>query len=293
MAALGGFRPAAPGAVAHARRLAARARRRAGPAQRARPVHPAPGGRLHLGGTGIRDHRVQPRREGRLLRPGRRQGLPPPHLLRGTRRGEAPVRFDDVLGLGDDALIAAQRLAQWCARAPELEEDVALANIALDQLGAARLLLTYAGELEGRGRDEDALAYLRTDREYRNVLLVELPDRDFAVLMAKLLFLSAYQLDHSALWTVRLGDGTGESHRRMQDAVDEVWPYTHELLSEAPHLRDAWLSTVDDVLADATLQRPDDAWKPGGGRAGRHTEALSYLLAEMQVLHRAHPGARW
>ncbi len=233
------------------------------------------------------------------------------------------MRFDDVLGLGDDALIAAQRLAQWCARAPELEEDVALANIALDQLGAARLLLTYAGELEGRGRDEDALAYLRTDREYRNVLLVELPDRDFAVLMAKLLFLSAYQhlrygelastpdderlagiaakavkesayhLDHSALWTVRLGDGTGESHRRMQDAVDEVWPYTHELLSEAPHLRDAWLSTVDDVLADATLQRPDDAWKPGGGRAGRHTEALSYLLAEMQVLHRAHPGARW
>jgi ring-1,2-phenylacetyl-CoA epoxidase subunit PaaC len=230
--------------------------------------------------------------------------------------------FDEVLGLGDDALIAAQRLGQWCARAPELEEDVALANIALDQLGAARLLLTYAGELEGGGRDEDALAYLRTDREFRNVLLVELPDRDFAVLIAKLLFLSAFQrlryeslaagdderlagiaakavkesayhLDHSALWTVRLGDGTEISHARMQDAVDEVWPYTHELFADAPELRAAWLSTVDGVLTEATLRRPEDGWQPTGGRDGRHTEALSYLLAEMQVLHRAHPGARW
>ena len=230
--------------------------------------------------------------------------------------------FEEVLGLGDDALIAAQRLGQWCARAPELEEDVALANIALDQLGAARLLLTYAGELEGAGRDEDALAYLRTDRELRNVLLVELPDRDFAVLIAKLLFLSAFQrlryeslaagdderlaaiaakavkesayhLDHSALWTVRLGDGTEISHARMQDAVDEVWPYTHELFADAPEPRAAWLSTVDGVLTEATLRRPEDGWQPTGGRHGRHTEALSYLLAEMQVLHRAHPGARW
>jgi ring-1,2-phenylacetyl-CoA epoxidase subunit PaaC len=230
--------------------------------------------------------------------------------------------FDQVLGPGDDALIAAQRLAQWCARAPELEEDVALANIALDQLGAARLLLTYAGELEGRGRDEDALAFLRTDREFRNVLLVELPDRDFAVLIAKLLFLSAFQrlryeslaagdderlagiaakavkesayhLDHGALWTVRLGDGTDVSHARMQDAVDEVWPYTHELFADAAGLRAPWLSTVDDVLTEATLRRPEDGWRPTGGRDGRHTEALSYLLAELQVLHRAHPGARW
>jgi ring-1,2-phenylacetyl-CoA epoxidase subunit PaaC len=230
--------------------------------------------------------------------------------------------FEEVLGLGDDALIAAQRLGQWCARAPELEEDVALANIALDQLGAARLLLTYAGELEGAGRDEDALAYLRTDREFRNVLLVELPDRDFAVLIAKLLFLSAFQrlryeslaagdderlagiaakavkesayhLDHGALWTVRLGDGTEISHARMQDAVDEVWPYTHELLADTPSLRPAWVSTVDDVLTEATLRRPEDGWQPTGGRDGRHTEALSYLLAEMQVQHRAHPGARW
>jgi ring-1,2-phenylacetyl-CoA epoxidase subunit PaaC len=221
---------------------------------------------------------------------------------------------EDPLALGDDALIAAQRLAMWCARAPELEEDVALANIALDQLGAARLFLSLVG-------DEDELAYLRTDREFRNVLLVELADRDFAVLIAKLLFLSAFQvlnyavlndgggplaeiaaktvkessyhLDHATRWTLRLGDGTSLSHQRMQAAVDEVWPYTSELFEDAPGLRDTWLSTVDSVLAGATLTRPEDGWKPTGGRQGRHTEALSYLLAEMQVLHRAHPGARW
>jgi ring-1,2-phenylacetyl-CoA epoxidase subunit PaaC len=221
----------------------------------------------------------------------------------------------DPLALGDDALIAAQRLAMWCARAPELEEDVALANIALDQLGAARLFLSLVG-------DEDPLAYLRDDREFRNVLLVELADRDFAVLIAKLLLLaafqrlnyaalaagtdarlaeiaaktvkeSAYHLDHSAQWTVRLGDGTPLSHQRMQAAVDEVWPYTHELFEDASALRAEWLSTVDGVLTEATLTRPADGWRPTGGRSGRHTEALSYLLAEMQVLHRAHPGARW
>ncbi len=226
----------------------------------------------------------------------------------------------DPLALGDDALIAAQRLAMWSARAPELEEDVALTNIALDQLGAARLLLSYAGEADGR--DEDQLSYLRDDREFRNVLLVELAERDFAVLIAKLLFLSAFQrlnyaalangpdarlagiaaktvkesayhLDHSAQWTVRLGDGTPLSHQRMQAAVDEVWPYTHELFEDAPSVRDEWLSTVDGVLTGATLTRPADGWRPTGGRSGRHTEALSYLLAEMQVLHRAHPGARW
>ena len=245
--------------------------------------------------------------------------------------------FEYVLWLGDDALIAAQRLAEWCSRAPELEEDVALANIALDQLGVARLLLTYAGELEGAGRDEDQLAYLRDDREFRNCLLVELPEPDFAVTMAKLLFLSAYQkllyewlvassderlsaiaakarkesryhLDHASLWVARLGDGTDESHRRMQEAVDRLWPYTHELfasddlargLDEAGSgidpatLRPQWLDLVTAVLDEATLTRPADGWAPGGGRQGLHTEHLSYLLAELQVVHRAHPGARW
>lgn len=233
----------------------------------------------------------------------------------------------DLLGLGDDALVAAQRLGMWCARAPEMEEDVALANIALDQLGAARLLLDYAGEREGAGRDEDALAYLRDDRDFRNVLLVELPDADFAWVVAKLLFLgawqvlhyadlargddarlagiagktvkeSAYHLDHGRQWTLRLGDGTAESHGRMQAAVDALWPYTLEFFAITPGLRGDWLALVEPVLAEATLRRPADGWAPhaahgGGGRAGRHTEHLSYLLAEMQALHRAHPGARW
>ncbi|MFG3297732.1 1,2-phenylacetyl-CoA epoxidase subunit PaaC [Micromonospora chersina] len=237
--------------------------------------------------------------------------------------------FDFALALGDDALIAAQRLGEWTSRAPEMEEDVALANIALDQLGAARLLLTYAGELEGAGRDEDTLAYLRGDREFRNCLLVELPNGDFAVTMAKLFFLaawqlplytalsgcaderlaaigakarkeSAYHLDHASLWVKRLGDGTDESHRRMQDAVDQVWPYTHELFTADPAapvdpatLRADFDAVVSAVLDEATLTRPADGWAPGGGRDGVHTEHLSYLLAEMQVLHRAHPGARW
>ncbi|MET8549040.1 1,2-phenylacetyl-CoA epoxidase subunit PaaC [Micromonospora zamorensis] len=237
--------------------------------------------------------------------------------------------FDFTLGLGDDALIAAQRLAEWTTRAPEMEEDVALANIALDQLGAARLLLSYAGELEGAGRDEDALAYLRDDREFRNALLVELPNGDFAVTMAKLFFLAAYQLplytalagcaderlaaigakarkesayhlDHGALWVKRLGDGTEESHRRMQAAVDQVWPYTHELFAadaaapvDPATLRPAFDETVGAVLAEATLTLPESGWAPAGGRTGVHTEHLAYLLAEMQVLHRAHPGAQW
>jgi ring-1,2-phenylacetyl-CoA epoxidase subunit PaaC len=237
--------------------------------------------------------------------------------------------FDFTLALGDDALIAAQRLAEWTTRAPEMEEDIALANIALDQLGAARLLLSYAGELEGAGRDEDALAFLRDDREFRNCLLVELPNGDFAVTMAKLLFLSAYQLplytalagcaderlaaigakarkesayhlDHASLWVKRLGDGTEESHRRMQAAVDQVWPYVHELFAADPAapvdpatLRADFDAAVAAVLDEATLTRPPGGWAPAGGRDGVHTEHLSYLLAEMQVLHRAHPGAKW
>jgi ring-1,2-phenylacetyl-CoA epoxidase subunit PaaC len=256
------------------------------------------------------------------------------------------THFLYAVSLADDALIAAQRLAEWCSRAPDMEEDIALANIALDQLGVARQLLTYAGELEGLGRDEDALAYLRDDRDFHNVHLVELDNGDFAVTMAKLLFLAAYQkplydalsvapdakagpmrlrligppkaderlaaiagkarkesayhLEHAALWTVRLGDGTDESHRRMQRAVDAIWPYTHELfepidgaLVEPATLRAPWLSTIDRVLDEAKLIRPEGGWRPTGGRSGVHTEAMSLLLAEMQVLHRAHPGARW
>ncbi|MGI5179699.1 1,2-phenylacetyl-CoA epoxidase subunit PaaC [Dactylosporangium sp. CA-152071] len=265
--------------------------------------------------------------------------------------------FGYVLGLADDALIAAQRLSEWCSRAPEMEEDIALANIALDQLGVARMLLGYAGELEGQGRTEDDLAYLREAHEFRNVRLVELDNGDFAVTMAKLLFLSVYQrllydrsigagderiaavaakarkesayhVDHSSRWVVRLGDGTDESHRRMQAAVDQIWPYTHQLFEAGPAvhalalagvvvapstLRPAWLETIDTVLNESQLSRPTTETASQLGRPAtesasqlsrpntetavmsrtEHTEALTELLADMQVLHRAHPGARW
>ena len=245
--------------------------------------------------------------------------------------------FEYLLRLGDDSLVMTQRLGEWSARAPEMELDIALSNIALDQLGAARLFLTYAGEVEGAGRDEDALAYLRDDTEFRNAQLVEIGDTDFGTAIVKLLFLSAYQnllyralvtsgderiaaiaakavketayhLDFASIWTVRLGDGTEESHQRMQAAIDEVWPFTHELFEsddvtrsvaesgigvDPATLREAWEKTIGTVLQQATLETPTSTWKPTGGRTGVHTEALSYLLAEMQVLHRAHPGARW
>jgi ring-1,2-phenylacetyl-CoA epoxidase subunit PaaC len=229
-----------------------------------------------------------------------------------------------VLRLADDALVTAQRLGAWYASSHEMEEDVALANIALDQLGAARLLLSYAGELEGAGRDEDALAFLRSADEFRNCRLVELAEPDFAVVIGKLLFLAAFQLplytglascdddrlaaigakarkessyhlDHAALWTVRLGDGTQESRRRMQAAIGGLWPYVPGLFvspSDGPvalrSLRGAWSSTVERVLAEATLTRSVDVPEP----AGERTE-LAGLLAEMQELHRAHPGVRW
>lgn len=245
--------------------------------------------------------------------------------------------FRYVLRLADDALIAAQRLAEWSATAPELEEDVALTNIALDELGQARLLLTYAGEIEGKGRDEDALAFGRDEREFVNCQLVELPNGDFAKTIGKLLCFAAYQqllycwlrdstderlaaiaakaekevayhVDHAAMWTRRLGDGTDESHRRMQAAVDEIWPYTHELFADdevttavrdagtgpdLAQLRETWLALVTGTLTEATLRIPDSDWVPSGGREGIHTEAMGYLLAEMQHLHRTHPGARW
>jgi ring-1,2-phenylacetyl-CoA epoxidase subunit PaaC len=238
--------------------------------------------------------------------------------------------FDQVLALGDDALVAAQRMSEWCARAPQLEEDVALANIALDLLGQARELLSYAGTVEGAGRDEDALAYLRDANEFRNAQLVELPNGDFGTTIAKMLCFATYQnllyqalvdapdatlaqiaakavketkyhVDHAMLWTLRLGDGTVESHQRMQAGLDEVWPFTHELFESAAlapgvtgsSLRESWLAVVEPVLREATLRRPVDGWAPTGGRQGVHTEAFSYLVMELQVVHRAFPEGRW
>ena len=241
--------------------------------------------------------------------------------------------FDYTLGLADDALVSAQRMGWWISRAPELEEDVALANIGLDQLGQARTLLTYAGEVEGAGRTEDDLAYLRDDREFRNVKLVERPMTDFGVAMARLLVFATYQststpgcraaptrrspaiaakavkevayhVDHAAHWVLRLGDGTDESHARMQAALDAEWPYVDELFDAArpvavgrvvdpAGLRDAVLTDLSRVVAQATLTVPEVPPALGGGRQGLHTEHLGHLLAEMQHLHRSHPGATW
>jgi ring-1,2-phenylacetyl-CoA epoxidase subunit PaaC len=240
-----------------------------------------------------------------------------------------------ALGLGDDALILAQRLGQWVAYAPQIEEDVALANIALDLLGQARTLLTYAGAVEGAGRDEDDLAYLRDDRDFRNVQLVEIPNGDFAVTMARQLVFSAYQYelytallssadatvaglagkavkevayhrDHASQWVLRLGDGTELSRTRMQAGLDQVWPYVEELFegdeatSRLPDeaadpgtLRPPWQRYVTSVLDEATLRLPEPRWRSRGGRGGLHTEHLGHLLAEMQHLHRSHPGASW
>jgi ring-1,2-phenylacetyl-CoA epoxidase subunit PaaC len=249
-----------------------------------------------------------------------------------------PALAEYALRLGDDALVLSHRLSEWVTNAPQLEEDVALGNIGLDLLGQARTLLGYAGEVEGAGRSEDDLAYLRDERDFLNVHLVERPNGDFAVSMARQLFFSTYQLalhqglvssadetlagvagkavkevdyhrDHATQWVLRLGDGTEESHRRMQAGLERMWPYVDELFVtddlelslvaagvavDASALRAGWDSYVDGVLAEATLTRPEGLrTPPGGGRRGVHTEALGFLLAEMQHLHRAHPGASW
>jgi ring-1,2-phenylacetyl-CoA epoxidase subunit PaaC len=243
------------------------------------------------------------------------------------------VLVDYVLALGDDALVSAQRLGWWISRAPELEEDVALANIGLDQLGQARTLLSRAGELEGDGRTEDDLAYLRDERDFRNLKLVERPMTDFGVAMARLLIFAtwqshlyaglrgstdevlagvagkavkevAYHVDHASHWVLRLGDGTDESHLRMQAALDAEWPFVDEIFEPLPDglegvapdpvaLREPVLADVRRVVEQATLSVPDVRPALGGGRQGLHTEHLGYLLAEMQHLHRSHPGATW
>ena len=241
------------------------------------------------------------------------------------------------LRLGDDALVLAQRLSEWAARSPQLEEDVALLNLALDLLGQARSLLTLAGEREGKGRDEDDLAFLRDETDFVNAQIVELDGGDFGRTMARQLLVSAYalpmwqglttstddgiagvagkavkeaayHLDHARSWVVRLGDGTEESHRRVQQGLDEVWPYAAELFErdelvdrlvqrgvavDPQSLEPLWRASVDDALAEATLTAPETTWRPGGGRRGVHTEAFGYLLAEMQHLHRSHPGVSW
>jgi ring-1,2-phenylacetyl-CoA epoxidase subunit PaaC len=242
-----------------------------------------------------------------------------------------------VTPLGDNALILAQRMVEAVTLYPELEEELANANFGLDYFGQARLFYSYAGKLEGQGRSEDDFAFLREGHEYRHVLLLEQPNGHFGDMMAReflfesfyLLQLDAlqrcsdaglaeiaaravkeirYHLRHVSQWVVRLGDGTDESHARMQQAINDHWPFTGELFSadavdarvqtdfNGPDLdliREQWHANVAAVLNEATLRKPDDGWMASGGKQGRHSEYLGYLLAEMQHLHRCHPGANW
>ena len=247
-------------------------------------------------------------------------------------------KFQFLLRMGDNALILSQRLSQWCGKGPALEEDIALTNVALDLLGQARLWFAYAGELEGKGRDEDQLAFLRDAHDFHNLLLVEQPNGSYADTLARQFYFDSwhylmlqrltassdarvaetaeksikevsYHLRRSGDLMVRLGDGTEQSHRMMQTAADDLWMFTGELfksdavddamaaqgVAPAPaELHSAWQEHVQEIFDEATLVLPPtNAWMQQGGRQGKHTEHLGYLLAEMQFLQRAYPGVQW
>jgi ring-1,2-phenylacetyl-CoA epoxidase subunit PaaC len=242
-----------------------------------------------------------------------------------------------ALRRADDALILGHRLSEWCGHAPAMEEDMALANMGLDLLGQARELYSYAAQVEGNGNDEDKFAYLRDVRQYRNLLLLEQPNGDFARTIVRQFFYaafadlywrammgsrdatlaaiaaksekeSAYHVRHSSEWIIRLGDGTDESHRRAQTAIDDLWAFTGEMFEadeserglidagiavDPASLRPQWLQTISKVLNEATLTQPKSDWMQQGGRDGRHSEHLGHLLSELQSMQRTFPGATW
>ncbi|WP_413457926.1 1,2-phenylacetyl-CoA epoxidase subunit PaaC [Herbaspirillum huttiense] len=247
-------------------------------------------------------------------------------------------KTDYVRRLGDNVLVLSQRLSEWCGKGPALEEDMALINVSLDLIGQARLWLAYAAELEGAGRNEDQLAFLRDAHQFHNLLLVELPNGSYADTLARQFLFDVwhyflleglcessdariaeiaqkcfkevtYHVRRSTDLMIRLGDGSEESHRRMQDAVDALWMYTGELFTtdaldqamqadgiapDLTQLQQKWQQHVTEVMREATLQLPAAGlWMQGGGKQGRHTEHLGYLLAEMQFLQRTYPGASW
>lgn len=242
-----------------------------------------------------------------------------------------------LLRIGDTALVLGQRLGEWTGHAPQLEEDIALANMALDLVGQARAVLTRAGELDGQGHDEDRLAFLREERDFRNVTLVELPRGDFAVTVLRNAMVAAflrllwerlrsssdaelaaiagkavkearYHQQHSADWVVRLGQGTDESRRRMEAALDLLWRYSAELFADDAvdeaaagsglgprwsELKDAWTSDMAALLAEAGLEPPKATPFLSTGKRGVHSEHMGFILAEMQHLQRAYPGGVW
>ncbi len=245
--------------------------------------------------------------------------------------------FNYLLRLGDNAAILGHKLSEWCGHGPELEEDIAVINTALDLLGHARSLYMYAGEVEGKGRTEDDLAFLRIEREYRNALICELPnghygdtiarqflfdqfnyllfselvnskDETVAAIAAKAIKEIRYHLRRSMEWTLRLGDGTEESHKKIQESFNDLWSYTGDLFVEdesdavivaagiGPDLNTIlpiWRENVKAVLAEATLEMPEDGWMHSGSKSGRHTEHMGHILSELQYMQRAYPGCEW
>jgi len=245
--------------------------------------------------------------------------------------------YNYALRMGDNSLILGHRLSEWCGHGPILEQDIALINVSLDLIGQSRSYLAYAGEIEGKGRNEDDMAYLRIEREFRNVLLTEQPNGDFGRTIARQFFFDVfhyllleelskstdeqlaaiavkslkevtYHLRFSSEWMIRLGDGTEESHRRIQESVDELWMYTGELFGKdevdetligvgiAPDLsalKPAWDEKVGAILKEATLSQPESGWMQSGGRKGIHSEHLGFLLSELQYLQRTIPNANW
>lgn len=247
------------------------------------------------------------------------------------------AKFEYLLRLGDSSLIIGHRLSEWCGHGPILEEDIALINIALDFVGNATSLLIYAGELEGKGRNEDDLAFMRGEREYRNLLITEQPNGDYANTIARQFLFDTYMyflyeelkkskdetiaaiavkshkeityhLRHTSEWMLRLGDGTAESHQRLQGGLNSLWMFTSEmfdmdevdaiLIKEgiAPDLnkvKAAWEKRVKEVISEATLSLPETTFKQKGSKEGKHSEHLGFLLAEMQYVHRSFPDAKW
>jgi len=245
--------------------------------------------------------------------------------------------FDYVLRLADTSLIYGQRLSEWCGHGPVLEEDIAMSNTALDYLGQATNLFKYASELEGNIRDEDQIAFVRDLSEYHNLLIVEIPNGDYAVTIARhflfsqfyFLFLEqlqnskneflsgfaqksikevTYHLEHSGNWVKRMGDGTEESHNRIQKAINQLWEYTGEFFDmdeldknmlevgiavDNAALQSEWKSRIVEVLEEATLLLPADGWHHSGSKSGKHTEHFGFILVEMQYLQRTFPGAKW
>lgn len=247
------------------------------------------------------------------------------------------AHLEYILRMGDNALILGQRLSEWCGHGPVLEQDIAVTNIALDLMGQARTLMQYAAELEGKGRDEDQMAFLRDAWDFRNVLLVEQPNDDWAHTMVRQFFFDAYNfyfhqklvdskdehlaaiaekalkevtyhLRYSSEWMIRLGDGTELSHQKMQDAIEDLWMFTGELLEmnevdeimiaegigvDLNAIKPLYERKIAEILEEATLQQPDNQWMQTGGKVGRHSEHLGYILADMQFMQRAYPNSKW